>query len=70
MKDLQVTFLDWKRISYQQAWDEQTILHNQLKEVKIANRRNGSNLPQSHYLIFCEHDPVYTLGKSGKMDRS
>jgi lipoyl(octanoyl) transferase len=24
-------------------------------------------LPQSHYLLFCEHNPVYTLGKSGSI---
>ena len=24
--------------------------------------------PQSHYLLFCEHNPVYTLGKSGSLD--
>jgi lipoyl(octanoyl) transferase len=25
-------------------------------------------LPTAHYLLFCEHPPVYTLGKSGDME--
>jgi lipoyl(octanoyl) transferase len=28
----------------------------------------GSPLTTQHYLLFVEHPPVYTLGKSGKMD--
>lgn len=63
-----VHFVNWGRIAYQEAWDGQTKLHNELKDVKIRNRRTGSEDPQSHFLIFCEHDPVYTLGKSGKME--
>jgi lipoyl(octanoyl) transferase len=27
-----------------------------------------ATLPTKHYLLFVEHPPVYTLGKSGKMD--
>lgn len=68
MSTLEVKYLDWGRISYQQAWDNQTSLHNKVKDVKLSNRRNNTDNPQSHYLIFCEHHPVYTLGKSGKMD--
>lgn len=68
MSKVDVVFLDWGRISYQEAWERQTQLHNEVKQIKIDNRRNGTSIPQKHYLIFCEHPPVYTLGKSGKMD--
>jgi len=68
MKKVSVTFQDWGIIPYQQAWDMQTKLHNELKERKIRNRREDKAEKQSHYLIFCEHHPVYTLGKSGSMD--
>lgn len=68
MDKVQVQLLDWGRISYQEAWDKQTKLHNELKEIKISNRRSNTNINQKHYLIFCEHDPVYTLGKSGSLD--
>jgi lipoyl(octanoyl) transferase len=66
MNKTEVQFLDWGRISYKEAWDKQTALHNALKATKISNRSNDTKIPQSHYLIFCEHNPVYTLGKSGK----
>ncbi|WP_235293210.1 lipoyl(octanoyl) transferase LipB [Portibacter lacus] len=68
MNNIKVNFEDWGRVSYQEAWDRQTVLHNSLKDLKIFNRRNDTDLLQSHYLIFCDHHPVYTLGKSGKMD--
>ncbi len=68
MGGVKVQYEDWGRISYKEAWDRQAELHNQVKEIKIGNRRNGTSIPQKHYLIFCEHPSVYTLGKSGKME--
>jgi len=59
-------------MSYQEAWDFQTQVHSEIVERKLA-LRNGS-LPLSentdglHYLLFCEHTPVYTLGKSGSLN--
>lgn len=60
------------KIDYQEAWDYQGEL---LKEL-IANKRANRSLkeegkpitPQKHYFLFCEHLPVYTLGKSGSID--
>lgn len=67
-----VIFEDLGRIDYQQAWDYQTQLHKALIEHKQLNRQrkkdNLPSLPQQHYLLFCEHEPVYTLGKSGSID--
>ncbi|WP_235295635.1 lipoyl(octanoyl) transferase LipB [Portibacter marinus] len=68
MNDTLVQFQDWGRISYRDAWDKQTILHNRLKDRKIKNRREGLEETQEHFLIYCEHQPVYTLGKSGSMN--
>jgi len=32
-------------------------------------KRNGENaVDRRHYLLFCEHPPVYTLGKSGSVE--
>ncbi len=68
----QVIFQDLESISYRAAWDYQQELHQQLVSRKLANRereKNGEPLqPQQHYLLFCEHPPVYTLGKSGSVD--
>ncbi len=64
-----VVFQDLGRLDYQQAWDYQTALHRDLIARKMENRQREADglpaLPQQHYLLFCEHPPVYTLGKSG-----
>lgn len=68
----QVIFQDLGLIAYREAWDYQTRLHAELVENKLANRsriaKSEPTIQQSHHLLFCEHPPVYTLGKSGSMD--
>jgi lipoyl(octanoyl) transferase len=65
----QVIFKDLGLISYADAWEYQQKLHNELITVKKRNRdllqEKQELLPVKHYLLFCEHHPVYTLGKSG-----
>lgn len=56
-----VVFEDWGLISYEEGWKKQQFLHNQKIEFKLNNK----GCTQSNHLIFCEHHPVYTLGKSG-----
>jgi lipoyl(octanoyl) transferase len=67
-----VIFRDIGKIAYQEAWDYQQSLLNELVANKRKNRELAKeNKPQNiqkHYLLFCEHDPVYTLGKSGSMN--
>ena len=63
-----VRFRDIGLIDYKEAWDFQEILFQELIARKIKNR----SLPvseqelQDHYLIFCEHPHVFTLGRSGE----
>jgi lipoyl(octanoyl) transferase len=53
-------------IDYKQAWDLQEKLFANTIQRKI-NKRNGVDvLETEHYVLFCEHPHVYTLGKSGK----
>ncbi len=56
--------LDLGLIPYKEAWDLQTRLQSEL----IANKKAGYPEPKHHYLLLCEHPPVYTLGKSGSED--
>jgi lipoyl(octanoyl) transferase len=62
-----VHFQDLGRIDYKKAWDYQTTLFDQIIATKTANR----NLPPEaqvktqNHLLFCEHNHVFTLGKSG-----
>lgn len=54
-------------IDYQVAWNYQEKLFAATVQAKIDNRK----LPEDeqsltkNYLLFCQHPPVYTLGKSG-----
>ena len=66
----QVRFLDLGQIAYQAAWDMQEALLQANVALKLQAGREADPLaiPTSHHLLFCEHEPVYTLGKSGKQD--
>jgi lipoyl(octanoyl) transferase len=55
---------DLGRIDYKQAWEYQTDLHQEL----IERKKLHPDHLRYHYLLMCEHPPVYTLGKSGKFD--
>lgn len=55
-------------VDYKQAWDYQQQLMDGLIATKLANRDAEQAMPQTHYLLLCEHPPVFTLGKSGSMD--
>jgi lipoyl(octanoyl) transferase len=66
-------FLDLGRMDYKTAWDYQEELMK--KNLAVKSARYHSDEPVSpmdidtrHYLLFVEHPPVYTLGKSGKME--
>lgn len=63
MKKPIVKVQDLGRISYQQAWDYQTELQQEI----IKQKRAGNDTVENQ-LLFCEHNPVYTLGKSGSPD--
>jgi lipoyl(octanoyl) transferase len=59
-------------IDYQQAWDYQEQLLKENVRIKQAITRGeipeGEAIGTTNYLLFCEHPPVYTLGKSGHME--
>lgn len=68
-----VVYFSWiKGITYQEAWSMQTDILKGLVDVKLAARNAGSGekgrYSQHHRLLFCEHSPVFTLGKSGTTD--
>lgn len=52
--------------NYQDVWDFQTVLHNKLKEDKRKSKTSLTPNEQKilNHVIFCQHKPVYTLGKS------
>jgi len=52
-------------IDYQEAWDKQTQLFEEIIAIKLKNRTEGVDQPTPNYLVFCSHPNVFTLGKSG-----
>lgn len=65
MEPQKVIFRDLGQMNYQAAWDLQESL---LKENVRRKSAPESPLSTEHYLLFVEHPPVYTLGKSGNKE--
>ncbi|MEN8248836.1 MAG: lipoyl(octanoyl) transferase LipB [Bacteroidota bacterium] len=66
----EVEVIDLGKVDYQEAWDYQEKLFNEVIQIKLTNREKPEEeqKPTPNYLIFCEHPHVYTLGKSGSSD--
>jgi len=62
-----IQHLDLGMLSFKKAWEIQEKLFKRLIEQKLLNRNAGKpdRSDEAGYLIFCEHSPVITLGKSG-----
>ena len=62
-----VIFRDLGLIDYKEAWDVQEKLFQEVIDRKVANRKRLVEEQESpkHYLLFCEHPHVFTLGRSG-----
>ncbi len=61
-------FSDLEGLSdYQEVWDRQESLFNELLNIKRQNfdLPHCEKLAEFQHLIFCQHPHVYTLGKSG-----
>ena len=52
--------------SYKEGLKIQEELFQQTIDLKINNRRKDIHIPTNNYLLWVEHTPVITLGKSGK----
>jgi len=64
-----IQFHNWGIIPFKKAWDMQQKMLQQIIDVKLANRNHAEHekIATQNHLVFCEHNPVYTLGKSGKI---
>ena len=65
-----VSFHDLGLIDYREAWTLQEKLFNEVVERKLSNRllEKDKQKQQEHFLLFCEHPHVFTLGRSGDED--
>ena len=55
-------------MSYKNCWTYQEELFQGIIDQKRANRNTNNFQETKNYLLFVEHPPVFTLGKSGNMD--
>ena len=64
---MKTTFRDLGLMPYQQAWDYQEKLLNEIIACKLEIQKQPGNDQQTtnNYLLFVEHPHVFTLGKSG-----
>ncbi|MDD4777532.1 MAG: lipoyl(octanoyl) transferase LipB [Fermentimonas sp.] len=65
-----VEFQDLGRIRYIEAWDyQQKLFESVIKEkTELRNKQTIVGFSNNHlkqYLLFCEHEHVFTIGKSG-----
>jgi lipoyl(octanoyl) transferase len=60
-----VIFKDLGTIEYGEAWEYQESLLKANTSIKSQRVKWETTEETKHHLLFCEHPPVYTLGKSG-----
>ncbi len=64
-----VNFEDLGLIAYKDAWEYQEKLFNEITRAKKEiSEKESRQAVTPNYLLFCEHNHVYTLGKSGSAD--
>ena len=63
-----IYYRDLGLMDYRQAWDYQEALLGETVSRKTAARNGDLVADTRHYLLFTEHPPVYTLGKSGNRE--
>jgi lipoyl(octanoyl) transferase len=73
MSKQQVSFQDLGLMDYQQAWDcQESLLKENVRKKSAAYSHEQDVItaiePTQHHLLFVEHPPVYTLGKSGNKE--
>jgi len=67
---MKTTFRDLGLMPYQQAWDYQEKLLNEIitQKLELQKQPLSQERSTSNYLLFVEHPHVFTLGKSGSED--
>ena len=83
MDKQKVIFRDLGKMEYKEAWDyqERLLKENTRRKSAVFSQQSIVNsqavallppadyeLPTEHFLLFVEHPPVYTLGKSGNIE--
>ena len=67
MKNKKIIVKDIGRTSFSDDWKFQEDIFQKIIDQKVQNRTLEKKIETNNYLIFTEHNPVYTIGKSGEM---
>ena len=72
MQEINKNFIikHWGLIDYPTAYQRQEILFNEISNIKLYNKTLVVDQQKAtpNYLVFCEHPPIYTLGRAGNKD--
>lgn len=63
-----IKIIDLGHKSYSESLEVQENYFNGTISLKRSNRKTDNPQPTHNYLLWVEHPPVFTLGKSGKME--
>lgn len=66
-KNKTIKIIDLGHKSYSESFEVQENYFNGTISLKRSNRKTDNPQPTHNYLLWVEHPPVFTLGKSGKM---
>ena len=67
MKNKKIILRDIGKSSFSDAWEYQEDIFKKIIDQKIKNRSNENKMETNNFLIITEHNPVYTIGKSGNI---
>jgi lipoyl(octanoyl) transferase len=65
-KQIEIKKLGFKE--YSKALEIQNHYHDEICNIKLSNRKNNRSIPTPNYLLFVEHNHIYTIGKSGDLN--
>ena len=68
IKNKKVKITELGFLPYSEAWDIQEEYFSNTIAVKRQNRQLNSSILTENHLLLVEHPPVFTIGKSGKID--
>ena len=68
MMNKTIKVADWGSLSYEIAWQRQEDFFSEIIARKKENRKLECPLSTDNHFFFVTHPPVFTIGKSGKME--
>ena len=65
MKNNRIVVKDLGILSYEDSWEHQKTIFDNIISQKIKNRTLNKKNKTDNYLLIVEHKPIFTIGKSG-----